>query len=268
MKKLNIKVLSLFVAAASMFASCSEELTKAEVDAQNAIAAESLPVITDITVENVGAFDATLNVSIKGDFESMLEFNINYANDEAMEGAKTFTLSGADLMDMIPDSVEVDKAEGYTFNITMTDLSQNTNYFVTADAYVRGYAPIVCEKKVQLTTLNVYVPYANGVYTSDLFGSWEQPMEKYILDETTYRLPDYIAPGYDLYFTWNPETGEVATINTSWETGYIHPSYGMIISTCSASAYDADSKTFGFAVEYTVSAGSFGSFVDTFTIIE
>ena len=44
----------------------------------------------------------------------MLEFNINYANNEAMEGAKTFSLTGGDLKDMIPDSVEVDKAEGYT----------------------------------------------------------------------------------------------------------------------------------------------------------
>lgn len=43
-----------------------------------------------------------------------------------MEGAKTFSLTGGDLMDMIPDSVEVDKAEGYTFNIKMTGLAQNT----------------------------------------------------------------------------------------------------------------------------------------------
>ena len=108
----------------------------------------------------------------------MLEFNINYANNEAMEGAKTFSLTGGDLMDMIPDSVEVDKAEGYTFNITMTGLAQNTEHYLTADAYVRGYEPIVCEKKVQLTTLNVYNHYADGVYSCGLFGqAWEQPME-------------------------------------------------------------------------------------------
>ena len=269
MKKLNIKVLSLFVAAAGMFASCSEELTKAEVDAQNAITAESLPVITDITVENVGAFDANLNINIKGDFESMLEFNINYANNEAMEGAKTFSLTGGDLMDMIPDSVEVDKAEGYTFNITMTGLAQNTEYYLTADAYVRGYEPIVCEKKVQLTTLNVYNHYADGVYSCGLFGqAWEQPMEAYILNDTVYRLPDYIAPGYDLNFTWNAETGYSSAVNTTWETGYIHASYGMIDATCYGVEYDAETKTFTFLVEYTCAAGSFGGFYDTFTITE
>ena len=269
MKKLNIKVLSLFVAAAGMFASCSEELTKAEVDAQNAIAAESLPVITDITVENVGAFNANLNVSIKGDFESMLEFNINYANNEAMEGAKTFSLSGADLMDMIPDSIEVDKAEGYTFNINVTGLAQNTDYFLTADAYVRGYAPIACEKKVQLTTLNVYNHYADGVYSCGLFGqAWDQPMEAYILNDTVYRLPDYIAPGYDLNFTWNAETGYSSAVNNTWETGYVHSSYGMINATCYGIQYDAETKTFTFLVEYTCAAGSFGGFYDTFVINE
>ena len=269
MKKLNIKVLSLFVAAAGMFASCSqEEITKAEIDAQNAVPATELPIIAALSVDTVGAFDAVVNVTVKGGYEHILELSLEYASSADFEGAKAVALSTPELLAQIPDSVVVDKEEGYTFKVNVAGLTQNSDYYFAANAYVRGNAPIVCEDTLQITTMNVYVPYANGVYTSGLFGSWEQPMEKYILDETTYRLPDYIAPGYDLYFTWNPETGEVATINTSWETGYIHPDYGMIISTCSASAYDAETKTLAFAVEYTVSAGSFGSFVDTFTIIE
>ena len=69
MKKLNIKVLSLFVAAAGMFASCSqEEISKAEIDAQNAVAATELPTIEAISIDTVGAFDAVINVTIKGNY--------------------------------------------------------------------------------------------------------------------------------------------------------------------------------------------------------
>ncbi len=269
MKKLNIKVLSLFVAAVGMFASCSqEEITKAEIDAQNAVAATELPTIAAISVDTVGAFDAVINVTIKGNYEHILELSLDYASSVDFEDVKTTRVSTPELLSQIPDGVVVDKEEGYTFKVNVAGLTQNSDYYIAANAYVRGNAPIVCENVLQITTMNVYVPFVNGVYSCGLFGEWEQPMEKYILEDNVYRLPDYIAPGYDLYFTWNPETGEVATINKSWETGYIHPDYGMIISTCSGAAYDAETKTLAFAVEYTVSAGSFGAFVDTFTITE
>ena len=268
MKKLNIKVLSLFVAAAGLFASCSqEEISKAEIDAQNAVAATELPTIDAISIDTVGAFDAVINVTIKGNYEHILELSLECADNEAFNGAKVARLSAADLAAQIPSGVEVNKEEGYSFKVAVSGLTQNTDYYVAANAYVRGNAPIVCEDVLQITTMNVYVPFANGVYSCGLFGAaWEQPMEKYILQENVYRLPDYIATGYDLLFTWNPETGEAATINTTWETGYVHSSYGMINSTSYGVAYDAETKTFTFAVEYTCSAGSFGGFYDTFVL--
>ncbi|MBR6629495.1 MAG: hypothetical protein IKL03_06005 [Bacteroidaceae bacterium] len=270
MKKLNIKVLSLFVAAVGIFAGCSqEEITKADIDAQNAVAATELPTITALSVDTVGAFDAIVNVTIKGNYEHILELNLEYADNETLEGAKAVRVTTPDLLAQIPEDVEVNKEEGYTFKVAVTGLSQNSDYYLAANAYVRGNAPIICEDVLQITTMNVYVPYVNGVYSCGLFGeAWEQPMEKYILQENVYRLPDYIATGYDLLFTWNPETGEAAAINETWETGYVHSSYGMINATCDGITYDAETKTFTFAVEYTCAAGSFGGFNDTFVVAE
>ena len=113
-----------------------------------------------------------------------------------------------------------------------------------------------------------YKSYCSGVFTSGLFGSWEQPMEVATDDNTVYRLASYIAEGYDLNFIWDEKNGVAEVVNTTWETGYVHPSYGMIIANCYGVEYNADTKTFTFRVEYTVDAGTFGTFNETFTINE
>ena len=118
MKKLNIKVLSLFVAAAGMFASCSqEEISKAEIDAQNAVAATELPTIEAISIDTVGAFDAVINVTIKGNYEHILELSLEYADNEAFNEAKATRISAAEIAAQIPGDVEVNKEEGYLYII-------------------------------------------------------------------------------------------------------------------------------------------------------
>lgn len=109
--------------------------------------------------------------------------------------------------------------------------------------------------------------YCYGTLAVGLFeGQWEQAMEVYQLDENIYRLPDYIAEGYDLVFHWDQTTNEAMFLKDSWETGYMHPTYGMITANGRSIVYDEATKTFTFAVEYTVSAGSFGVCNDTFTL--
>lgn len=109
--------------------------------------------------------------------------------------------------------------------------------------------------------------YCYGTLAVGLFGEqWEQAMEVYQLDENIYRLPDYIAEGYDLVFHWDQTTNEAMFLKNSWETGYMHSTYGMITANGRSIVYDEATKTFTFAVEYTVSAGSFGVYNDTFTL--
>lgn len=117
-----------------------------------------------------------------------------------------------------------------------------------------------------------YVPfkfYGTGIYTSELFGgSWYQDMEISTTTADLYRLPDCIVSGYDLNFTWDEETGDVVVVNTTWETGYVHPEYGMLYATCRQTDYNAETRTFTFVIEYWVEAGAFGTYADTFVLLE
>ena len=113
-----------------------------------------------------------------------------------------------------------------------------------------------------------YKSYCSGVFVSELIGSYDQDMEVATDDNTVYRLPGYIADGYDLNFIWDAEKGVVEVTKTTWETGYMHPTYGMMSATCNGVEYNAETKTFTFVVEYTVNAGSFGVYNEKYTISE
>lgn len=271
MKKLNIIFSSLLVAAAGFLASCSEqELVKADIDSQNAVVSAELPVIAALAVDTVDAFNAVINVTIKGDYENIMELNVVYADNDTLGNAKVARVNTDALMVQIPADASINKEEGVTFQVVVSGLSQNTEYYFTANAYVRNN-PVVnyAGELLKATTAKVYDAYCNGLYSCGLFGQeWEQTMEVHKYEPNVYRLPDYIAPGYDLVFSWDQESNEVALLSEAWETGYIHPSYGMITALGSGMAYDAATKTFTFAVEYVVAAGSFGGFNDTFKITE
>lgn len=271
MKNINIKVLSLLVAMAGFFASCSqEELVKADFDKDYAAMASELPTIVSIDTVSVGAFDAVVDVTIKGGYENILELAILFADNDSLEGAKASYTYTEDLLSQIPDSVEVNKEEGFTFRVKVKGFAQATDYYLGAYAVVRNQ-PVVeyTGELAQLTTDVAYEYYCVGGFTTTMFGgAWYNYMEKHLFEEDTYRLPDYIMEGYDLEFTWNQETNEVGFVKPMWETGYVHPTYGMIYATGVAASFDPETATFTFVTEYTVAAGSFGTFAETFVILE
>jgi hypothetical protein len=57
---------------------------------------------------------------------------------------------------------------------------------------------------------------------------------------------------------------------TGFQTGYVHPSYGMIYASFDAPegpfTYDEATKTFTFGYAWRVSAGTFGVYPDSYTI--
>lgn len=271
MKNINIKVLSLLVAMTGFFASCSqEELVKADFDKENAVNPTNVPTIVAIDSVSAAGFSAVVDVTIKGDFENILELAIVFADNDTLGNAGYSFVYTKDLLSQVPDTVVVDKEAGYTFRVPVTGLSQDTHYYMSAYMYVRNN-PIAeyTGELLQLTTEKVYDFFSNGAFTAPMFGgTWGAIMEKHKYEENTYRLADYIMPGYDLVFTWDQETNEVNFANPTWEIGYIHPNYGMMSNNGVAAEYDAESKTFTFVVEYIVAAGSFGTVVDTFTMIE
>lgn len=110
-----------------------------------------------------------------------------------------------------------------------------------------------------------YKPYGQGTWTSVMFGSsWKVDVE-YSTVGNRYRIKSLYKDGYGFSFTPN---GSNVTVypNGAIETGYIHATYGMVSITDQGSTYNAASKTFTFNFKFTVSAGSFGTKVETLTL--
>lgn len=110
-----------------------------------------------------------------------------------------------------------------------------------------------------------YKPLGQGTWTSVMFGSsWKVDVE-YSTVGNRYRIKSLYKDGYGFSFTPN---GSNVTVypNGAIETGYIHATYGMVSITDQGSTYNAASKTFTFNFKFTVSAGSFGTKVETLTL--
>lgn len=131
-----------------------------------------------------------------------------------------------------------------------------------------------------------FIPYAEGTYTSDFFGSnWPMVLEHSVAT-STYRLSDcwlladstlVILPGNDVTFKWAGDTivaviGGVfkpgATAYTpSLQTGYVDATYGMVWAVFNGvNVYKATTKTFTFPITWRVTAGSFGKYSDKYLI--
>lgn len=118
------KVLSLIVATAGMFASCSEELTKAEVDAQNY--PNATIELSDITLGEVGTTTADVTFDVIGYTPEILEIAVVYSTtpDFANTHSTVFT----------------DSVDSETIAMTLKGLDMETTYYATAYAYMRGAA--------------------------------------------------------------------------------------------------------------------------------
>lgn len=145
------------------------------------------------------------------------------------------------------------------YPIPASEMNSNMNLIQNPEAEI----PVAVEEEIESHS---YKLYSSGVFISELFGSYYQDMEVATDDNTVYRLPGYIAEGYDLNFIWDAEKGVVEVARTTWQSGYVHPTYGMVSATCQSVGYNAETKTFTFVIEYTCSAGSFGTYNETYTI--
>lgn len=107
-----------------------------------------------------------------------------------------------------------------------------------------------------------------GVYQCWLFGeTWEQDVYR---GEGTqmYKLPDCIAKGYDIIFELTEDGQHLLKPIAKQETGYVHPSYGMVSVEGAADDIQRDGNVIALPMEYTVSAGSFGAKYDYLALPE
>ena len=180
MKKLNIKVLSLLVAAAGMFAGCSqEELVKSEID--NANYPNANVELSALTVGAVGTTTADLSFDVTGYTTEVLEIAVVYSTTPDFATTQTVAYT---------DSV----AE--TINMQLMGLSMETTYYATAYAYMRGAT--VCADTVSFTTS-------------------AEPITKEMLNGKAYGkagVADYWGDSHDFAFTLSMGEGDTIYVNS------------------------------------------------------
>ncbi len=120
--------------------------------------------------------------------------------------------------------------------------------------------------------------FASGIFTSKFFGaSWPQDLY-HAINTNRYRFFDLWITSYHYDFYWETDQSTITPAGTlDSETGlyiqpsgYVDPTYGMIMTNTSPSEsltfYDPEKTLFTFTIEWTVDAGSFGSTAETYQI--
>ena len=119
----------------------------------------------------------------------------------------------------------------------------------------------------QTLTMNVtrdfvWINIGNGLFTSEFFGeAWEQPVlqaegtQKYILPNI------YGFEGYDFAFDLTEDGSALAGQIKAFDTGYVHPDYGMIRGRnldLEGHPMVRDGNAITIPLQFVVDAGSFG----------
>lgn len=249
-----------------MFSACSDDDVSRDpsplVDANS----NNVSFTTDGNVViGVDATEFTVNVT-REKTESALTVNIkSYDYNEAgtfeIPTSVTFAAGEAEASFNVKVLKQLTIFESYKL-VLEVDASQ-ANPYVEQSSYPRTEMYIIRED---------YVPYAEGTYSSDFFGaSWDQTLE-YSPSTEVYRFKALWGySGYDVTFTLDGSTvsmyGGTSSGNyTVFVTGYEDSDYGMISAYYSGCTYDDGSQTFTFPIRWVVSAGSYGTYNEYYTI--
>ena len=147
----------------------------------------------------------------------------------------------------------------------------------TGDNYYNPYSSDLPEYHGVVTVLN-WQKYSVGEYYSALFGdTWTQDLYRAVGTDM-YRFYDLYADGTNLTMYWEEGEKEISFPELDadgyyyWETGFIHPTYGLIVvywdSSKSYTFYDADTDEFQLEGYFQNAAGTagFGWLDDYFTV--
>ncbi|TCO07509.1 hypothetical protein [Natronoflexus pectinivorans] len=271
MKRHNI-ILSFLTGILVLFASaCSDDIPDREPSfVPNPNAAKVYFANDEPAKYEVLPVDNSVNVTISR-VETAGALTVNF---EVLDLSGVFT---------IPSSVTFAAGESeVTFEVGFDNLEVFVEYRAEIridEVHTNPYIEMDGTPNFMLTVLQSdWSPYANGVYFSDFFDAeWEQVLQYSEILEM-YRLPSLYADGFHYMFAWDggEEILPGGTRNASGfytqQSGYVHPTHGMVSTNTDPDVdytyYDAESNMFVFDRQFTVAAGSFGWFTETYTITE
>lgn len=249
---------------------------------------------------NNGAFRVVMPGTVLADYSLSVSYNGKYTDTDGNDAGvlAEVTEIGSDLEEVrvaVVEGTDVSQVAEGIANGTVSYVSTTSTgllmvpfdetpvdgrYTVVAVGYADGEAEATASATfTYMSTAETWTEIATGDYTYTLFfGSEDEPaldsgLTLYQSDSNSnrYKIEHW---GYDVdfIFTYDAETGEVVV--SDQETGYVHPSYGMVYvdeladyagTTEMGTSYYEDG-TFYFCVVYYVSAGNFDYGYETFTL--
>jgi len=268
MKSINKLFIVLAGATALTFASCGDDNDYTPGAATN-------------TEEINVYFDPANNSSLAlGPDDS--EFTITISRNKA-DKAISVPLSVSEVnahLFTVPQQVDFSSGES-TKEITIK-VSNEVKMFITYQlsiavdpSFTIPYAESDVFPRVELNIVKEdYKPYATGTYYSEFWGDDDGNLletkvtMEYSEIQDNYRLSNCWGEGTGrVIFTWDG-ANSVELVENSIAVGLNADDYGAVtaVATEEPCTYDVSTKTFTFPFEWTVSAGSFGEYADTFVI--
>ena len=218
--------------------------------------------------QDPGAFISANATQIKyaAEDEQVLTFNLQRTNSEAQEN---ISLICDNSKFQVPSSVSFAAGESKkTVSVPFSMLGGTTEEVTISVAKESATVYGVSELKFTITRDFVWEYLGTGVYQCWLFGeTWEQDVYR---GEGTqmYKLTDCITKGYDIIFELTEDGQHLLKPIAKQETGYVHPSYGMVSVEGAADDIQRDGNVIALPMKYTVSAGSFGAKYDYLALPE
>lgn len=259
-------IVILTIITLNVFIACDKEVVR---DSSPAVNPNSnrvyFPEQTDDQLI-VGIEDSTATITIAREVSTeALTVAITISGDAAFSIPQTVSFAAGD--------------SDTTFNLSIGDIELMKKYLVILNIDGNQANPYDEDTKFSTLALNIvkedFVPFAEGTYVAAFFNaSWTAILE-YSPSTELYRFADCWMPGYNVLFKWEgTEVTIQGTKNSSGSyiylpTGYVHPSYGMVVayySQANINYYNEATKTFTFPITWWVEAGTWSGYYDKYTI--
>lgn len=255
--KLNILFIAVFMTA--LFVGCDDYEDSVE---------QSPAVSVDNPAVRFASDNATL-LELDPNITREFTLTVMRDNEAAALVAPITVVTNTENSFIVPESVSFDAGVNTaTFTITMADDAPtvtNLSLELTFDESLTNPYKVEFPNFSGIVILADWEFFATGTYSSSWSGESYTQTLQYSPKLEQYRFPSLMADGYNFIFTWDGADAIVA-VPLTVETGVIHATYGMVSSTTGDTSYDATTKTMTLAREWTVDAGSFGEYNDTYTM--
>jgi len=280
MKLINKYFIWLTFISALVFTACDDEVTRDPSPVTNPNSTKVYFAKENNSNPVLGIDQTSFDVQVsreKADKEQTVSLSTENVYNEIFEVPSSVTFAAGEAQKNV--TIKVSNMElMQTYHLAINVDGEQTSPYKEQTVIV-GNDTIALYPRIELNVLKEdFAPYAKGTYSNlffaagDDYESSEKTLE-YSPSTKAYRLKNCWVQGYDVKFKWDGAAAVTMLGTTSGayvyvQTGSVHSTYGMISAYYKGCTYDSAAKKFTFPITWRVSAGSFGTYADYFTITQ